>query len=133
MPFLQLDVPGPLPLAARRRIAEALGACYAETMQTQRHIPSITVRENDGGPWRWENGELREVAVLMCDVRRGRTSEHRESAMRALATLVAHELGLELDRVVVEFTQHDHHEMFRYGRIAEAWTAAEADEITRRR
>jgi phenylpyruvate tautomerase PptA (4-oxalocrotonate tautomerase family) len=127
VPFLQLDVPGPLTMAQKRHLAEALGACYAETMQTQRHIPSIAVRCNDGGPWRWEEGALHEVAVLMCDVRRGRSSEHRARAMHTLATLVADELGIDPLRVVVEFTQHDHDEMFRYGRIAEAWTVAEAE------
>ena len=127
MPFLQLDVPWPVAIADRRRIAAAIGACYAETMQTRRSIPAVAVRCNDGGPWRWEDGELREVAVLMCDVRRGRTAEQRERAAHTLATLVAGELDVDLLRVVVEFTQHDHDEMFRYGRMAEAWTVAEAE------
>ena len=127
MPFLQLDVPGALTIVRRRHIAEAIGACYADTMQTQRRIPSVVVRCNDAGPWRWENGALREVAVLMCDVRRGRSAEQREAAMRALATLIARELQLDVLRVVVEFTQHDHDEMFRYGRLADAWSVDEAE------
>jgi len=127
MPFLQLDVPGQLTIDRKRRLAEAIGTCYAEAMMTGRHIPAVAVRGNDGGPWRWEHGALREVVVLMCDVRRGRDDAQREHAARALATLVAHELGLDLLRVVVEFTQHDHDEMFRYGQIAPGWTAAEAE------
>jgi phenylpyruvate tautomerase PptA (4-oxalocrotonate tautomerase family) len=126
MPFLQLDVPGSLDPAAKARLAEALGLCYAETMETSRAIPSVVVRSNDGGPWRWEDGALREVAVLMCDGRRGRGREQREHACRELAALIARELGIDAMRVVVEFTQHDADEMFRYGALAPEWSAAEA-------
>jgi hypothetical protein len=119
MPFLQLDIPGHVDVLTRRRIAGLVGRCYADTMHVQRRVPAVAVRCNDGGPWRWEDGEMREVVVLMCDIRRGRTDEQREHAARTLATLIAHELHVDLLRVVVEFTQHDADEMFRYGRIAE--------------
>jgi phenylpyruvate tautomerase PptA (4-oxalocrotonate tautomerase family) len=126
MPYLQLDVPGSLEPAAKAKLASAIGACYAEMMETNRSIPSVVVRGNDGGPWRWEDGELREVAVLMCDGRRGRGREQREHACRRLAELIAAQLGMDFMRVVVEFTQHDADEMFRYGALAPEWSAAEA-------
>ena len=126
MPYLQLDIPGHLDDTAKRRLAGKLAVVYAETMATQRHIPSVVVRENDGGPWRWEDGDLRDVAVLMCDGRRGRGREQRENASRELAQVVAEALGLDPLRVVVEFTQHDADEMFRYGALAPEWTPEEA-------
>lgn len=127
VPYLQLDVPGRHDEALKRRLASAIGACYAEAMQTGRHIPAVVVRDcADGGPWRWEDGELREVAVLMCDIRRGRDRARREAAARRLAELVATELGLPHARVVVEFTQHEASEMYRYGALAPEWTPDEA-------
>lgn len=127
MPYLQLDVPGRHDEALKRRLASALGVCYAEAMQTGRHIPAVLVRDGgDGGPWRWEDGELREVAVLMCDVRRGRDRVQRETAARRLAALVAAELGIAERSVVVEFTQHEASEMYRYGALAPEWSPDEA-------
>ncbi len=122
MPYLQLDIPGRLDVMTRRRLAGAIGQCYARTMETKRTVPAVSITCHDGGPWRWENGELREVIALLCDVRRGRTPEQRAQAATELAHLIAHELQVDLLRVVVEFTQHDADEMFRYGRIAEPAT-----------
>lgn len=127
MPYLQLDLPQGLDSTKTQQLARALAECYAQRMQTQASIPAVCVRHAaGGGPYRLEDGTLREVAVLMCDVRQGRDAARREDAARALAALVAAATGLDSLRVVVEFTQHDPSEMFRYGAMAPAWDPGEA-------
>jgi phenylpyruvate tautomerase PptA (4-oxalocrotonate tautomerase family) len=128
MPYLQLDVPAPLDAATKRGLAEAIGERYAAVMETGRHIPSICIRDaGEGGPFRYQDGALADVAVLMCDVRRGRDAAQRERLARDLVVLIARATRLPEQQIVVEFTQHEPSEMFRYGALAPEWDAAEAE------
>ena len=127
MPYLQLDVPVPLDVATKRALAEAIGERYAAVMETGRHIPSIVVRDGGCGPLRFQDGELRDVAVIMCDVRRGRDAARRERLARDLVTLIARATELPEMQIVVEFTQHEPSEMFRYGALAPEWDSTEAE------
>ena len=128
MPYLQLDVPAPLDAETKRRLAEAIGERYAAVMETGRHIPSICIRDaGGGGPFRYQDGALREVAVIMCDVRRGRDAAQRERLARDLVALIARATQLPELQIVVEFTQHEPSEMFRYGALAPEWDSAEAE------
>ena len=128
MPYLQLDLPRPISPAQKQRLARALAERYAELMETAQHIPAVCIRDTPhGGPFRLEDGTMREVAVLMCDVRRGRDADQRERAARGLIELIAGETGIDPLRVVVEFTQHEATEMFRYGAFAPEWQSDEAN------
>jgi len=128
MPYLQLDLPGRLDDEAKRGLAEAIGERYAAVMETGRHIPSICIRDaGEGGPFRYQDGALADVAVLMCDVRRGRDAAQRERLARDLVALIARATRLPEQQIVVEFTQHEPSEMFRYGALAPEWDAAEAE------
>ena len=128
MPYLQLDVPAPLDIATKRALAEAIGERYAAVMETGRHIPAIVIRDGaGGGPLRFGDGELRDVAVIMCDVRRGRDAARRERLARDLVALIVRATRLPEMQIVVEFTQHEPSEMFRYGALAPEWDSTEAE------
>jgi len=118
----------PLDAETKRRRAEAIGERYAAVMETGRNIPAIVIRDaGGGGPYRYQDGALRDVAVIMCDVRRGRDAAQRERLARDLVALIAGETQLPELQIVVEFTQHEPSEMFRYGAIAPEWESAEAE------
>lgn len=127
MPYLQVDLPAPASEAAKARFARRLAAIYAEAMETQPHIPSIAFRELGAGNLvRLQDGELRAVLVIMCDIRRGRPAGQREALARTIASEAAAAFDIDALQVVVEFTQHTPDEMFRYGKIAPEWSPGEA-------
>ena len=128
VPFLQIDLPKTYANDVKARFARELAALYARMMETQSHVPSIAFRElGPGNLVRLQDGALRDVAVVMCDIRRGRDAARREALAREICALVAASFALDALQVVVEFTQHASDEMFRYGDIAPEWSAAERD------
>jgi phenylpyruvate tautomerase PptA (4-oxalocrotonate tautomerase family) len=127
VPYLQVDLPAPASLEAKHAFARRLAALYAEAMETAAHIPAIAFRElGPGNLVRLQDGELRAVVVVMCDIRRGRPPAQREALARAIARDAAATFAVDERQVVVEFTQHTPDEMFRYGNIAPEWSPDEA-------
>ena len=127
MPYLQVDLPAPASAVAKADFARELALLYAAAMETAAHIPAIAFRELGAGNLvRLQDGELRAVAVIMCDIRRGRPPEQREKLARDIATAAAAAFDIDFLQVVVEFTQHSPDEMFRYGKIAPEWSPEEA-------
>jgi hypothetical protein len=111
----------------KRRFAQRLAELYAEAMLTQPHIPSIAFRElGEGNLVRLQDGVLKPVLVVMCDIRRGREPAVREALARAIAAECASAFAIEERQVVIEFTQHSPDEMFRYGSMAPEWSPVEA-------
>jgi phenylpyruvate tautomerase PptA (4-oxalocrotonate tautomerase family) len=98
-------------------------------MQTTPGMVSVAIRElPEGSLWSCTDGEPEPGAVLICDIRRGRSAEQRAALAQALVEVCAEMLKLRSDRLPVEFTQHAGDEMFRAGRgWARDWTPAEAD------
>jgi phenylpyruvate tautomerase PptA (4-oxalocrotonate tautomerase family) len=128
MPYLQLDVNGSHAIDAKRRLAQELSATYADMMKVDARRISIAIRElGDGGVWRFVDGEAVPVAVLMCDIRRGRTPELRMELAKKLTGLCIAHLGLPPDSVNVEFTQHTGDEMYHptLGGYSPEWSADE--------
>jgi phenylpyruvate tautomerase PptA (4-oxalocrotonate tautomerase family) len=126
VPYLQIDLPAPASAEAKAAFARRLAALYAEAMETGSHIPSIAFRELGAGNLiRLQDGELRAVLVVMCDIRRGRPPGQREALARAIAHEAAAAFAIDAHQVVVEFTQHTPDEMFRYGAIAPEWSPNE--------
>ena len=80
MPSLQLDVPAAYDAATTRELARRLGAVYAEVMGARADLVTVVVRE--ASVWRCTDGEPEPGALLMCDVRRGRSAEVRSAALR---------------------------------------------------
>jgi phenylpyruvate tautomerase PptA (4-oxalocrotonate tautomerase family) len=129
VPYLQIDVPNRYPLAQKQRLAKRLGEVYAETMQASVRRISIAIRElADGGIWRCTEGEPYQAALLMCDIRRGRPAEQRARLAQALIDACVEILGLRVDQINVEFTQHAGDEMFHplFGGLSDEWAIGEA-------
>lgn len=129
MPYQQIDVPNPYPFAQKQQLAKRLGEIYAEIMQANVKRISIAIRELvDGGIWRCTESEPYQAALLMCDIRRGRPAEQRARLAQALVDACVEILGLRIDQVNVEFTQHAGDEMFHpmLGGLSDDWAAGEA-------
>ena len=126
MPYLQLDVAARYPTDVKRTLAGRLGDLYAEIMQTKPARVSVGFRElSEGSLWRCGDGEPEPAALLMCDIRRGRSAEQRARLAQALVDACVESLGLRSDRLAVEFTQHSGDEMYRDGQLSTDWTADE--------
>lgn len=131
MPYLQLDVNGPCAVADKRKLAASMSQTYARMMSVDIRRISVAVREaGDGGIWRIaaDGEEPTTVSVLMLDIRKGRSAELRMAVAQALCAHCVEILGLQEDRLNVEFTQHDGDEMYHpaLGGYSPDWTADEA-------
>jgi len=113
MPYLQLDVNGQYPAEDKQRLASRLCETYAEMMDLEIERITVAIRElGDGAIWRVLEGELKPVSMLMCDIRRGRSAEHRMRVAQALCQECIEILGLRRECLNVEFTQHAGDEMY---------------------
>jgi phenylpyruvate tautomerase PptA (4-oxalocrotonate tautomerase family) len=115
MPYLQLDLNGHYPLAARQRLAGEMSATYARMMAVDIRRISVAFRElGEGNVWRVADFGADPVpaAVMMLDMRRGRSAEQRMEVAKALCAHCVEILGLREDRLNVEFTQHSGDEMY---------------------
>ncbi|KAA0116268.1 tautomerase [Methylobacterium sp. P1-11] len=115
MPYLQLDVIGPHPVASKKRLAAQMSRTYAEMMAVDIRRISVAIRElGEGGVWRMPEvgGEPVPVSVMMLDIRKGRSAELRMEVAKALCAHCIEILGLHKDRLNVEFTQHSGDEMY---------------------
>lgn len=132
MPYLQLDVNGRHPAAAKQRLARRMCESYARLMQVDIRRISVAIREcGDDAIWRITEGPGAEpvpVSVLMLDIRRGRPPGQRMEVARELIQLCVDELGLAEDRLNVEFTQHPGDEMYHptLGGFSPEWSGGEA-------
>lgn len=125
--YLQLDVPNH-PVDVKRRLAQRFGVIFAPT--TPDYVTVAFHELAEGGVWRCGDGEPEPAAMLTCDMRRGRPPEQRAALAQALIDACVDTLGLQSDRVGVEFTQHTGDELFRVGRgMAPDWTPAEAKSL----
>ena len=115
MPYLQLDVNAPYPAAQKRELAKAMSETYARLMSVDIRRISVAIRElGEGGVWRCAEpgGDPVPVSVMMLDIRRGRPPELRMAVAKALCRHCVDILGLEENRLNVEFTQHAGDEMY---------------------
>jgi phenylpyruvate tautomerase PptA (4-oxalocrotonate tautomerase family) len=128
VPFLHLDLP--LAVPDRRRLAERLARLYAEVMQTYPERVTVAFRElGEAGVLRLgPGGAMEPVAMVQCDIRRGRPPEQRARLGAAVAALLAEELGWPPERTILEFTQHPGDEVWRVSGLGNDWTPVEADQ-----
>ena len=128
MPSLQFDLPLHLDVDAKKSLARQIGALYAEVMQVRADLVSVSVHDlGPGGVWRCTDDQPEPAALVMCDVRAGRSAETRARLARRIVEVCAAVCGLEPDRVKVEFTQHPGNEMFHphLGGFNEDWRPGE--------
>ncbi len=115
MPYLQLDLNEPYSVAKKREIAKAMSETYARLMSVDIRRISVAIRElGEGGVWRCTDtgGDPEPVSVMMLDIRRGRSAELRMKVAKALCRHCVDILGLDENRLNVEFTQHSGDEMY---------------------
>jgi phenylpyruvate tautomerase PptA (4-oxalocrotonate tautomerase family) len=130
MPYLQLDVNDHYSVDDKRRLALKMSETYARMMSVDVRRISVAIRElGEGGVWRIPEAgeEPTPVAVMMLDVRKGRTPELRMDVAKALCAHCIDILGLREDRLNVEFTQHSGDEMYHpaLGGYSPEWTPGE--------
>ena len=128
MPSLQLDVNASYPTERKRELAQRLGATYAQIMRTRPETITVAVHAHgEGNVWRCTDEEPISSSLLMCDIRRGRSTTTRERLSRALLQVCAETLGLDPQRIKIEYTQHAGDEMFhpQLGGFNRDWTAEE--------
>lgn len=131
MPYLQLDVNGSYSLSDKKRLAAAMSETYARMMSVDIRRISVAIRElGEGGVWRIPEvgAEPTVVALLMLDIRKGRSAALRMDVAKALCGHCIDILGLREDRLNVEFTQHDGDEMYHptLGGYSPDWKPDEA-------
>jgi hypothetical protein len=135
MPYLHLDVPAHYPLTVKRDLAQRLGGLYGKIMETSSDLVDVSIRElGEGGVWHCSAGGPEPTAVLSCEIRRGRPPEQRERLGEALHGACVEILGLNPERLSVEFTQHAGDEIYLkvmndgvlQGGLGADWTPAEA-------
>ena len=128
MPYLQLDLNEHYPTADKRKLARAMSETYARMMSVDIRRISVAIRElGDGGVWRCveAGGDPVPVSVMMLDIRRGRPPELRMEVAKALCRHCVDILGLDENRLNVEFTQHSGDEMYHpaLGGYSPEWQA----------
>ena len=113
MPSLQLDVPATYDIATKRLLAKRFGEVYSAVMQTRPDIITISIHDlGEGAVWRCGEDDPQPHALLMCDVRQGRSVDTRAELARQLIGVCQEVLGWDPHRIKVEFTQHSGDEMY---------------------
>jgi len=115
LPYLQLDLNGRFGAEDKKRLAAAMCETYSRMMSVDIRRITIAIRElGEGAVWRVaEVGrEPVPVSMLMLDIRQGRPLEKRKAVADALCAHCIEILGIERDRLNVEFTQHPGEDMY---------------------
>ena len=132
MPYLQLDTPFSYSVEDKQRLAKKLGEIYSRTMNSNINRLTVAIRElGEGGIWRCGEGNPRPANLLMCDIRRGRTAEHRAELAKQLIDACIEIVGLREDNLNLEFTQHSGDEMYHtmYGGLSDDWNPDQPDQL----
>jgi hypothetical protein len=108
-------VTGHYAVAEKKLLAARMSETYATMMSVDIRRISVAIRElGEGGVWRIPEvgGEPVPVSVMMLDIRSGRPPDLRMTVAQALCALCVDILGLDANRLNVEFTQHSGDEMY---------------------
>jgi phenylpyruvate tautomerase PptA (4-oxalocrotonate tautomerase family) len=130
MPYLQLDVNEHYPVEKKKLLAARMTETYARMMSVDIRRISVAIRElGEGGVWRVAEAGMEPVPVsmLMLDIRKGRSPEQRMEVAQALCAHCIEILGLQKNRLNVEFTQHSGDEMYHpaLGGYSPEWAPGE--------
>jgi phenylpyruvate tautomerase PptA (4-oxalocrotonate tautomerase family) len=128
MPYIQLDVNKQYPAQVKQQFAQRVGEAFARLMIADVRRVTVAIREvGEGAIWRCTLDEPVPAALLMCDIRRGRTPQQRAALASALLNICTELLELEANAVNVEFTQHAGDEMYHpaMGGLSEDWNINE--------
>jgi hypothetical protein len=133
MPFVQVHTSRKLSNDARRTLGFELAKAYGDHMLTNHRIVNV------GFVW-YAAGDLarydalddapREMTIVTCDVRSGRSPEVLEDLGRALTMTCAIGLDIEEARIAVYLTEHPAYQIHRDGGRAPDWSPAEHTEAS---
>lgn len=129
MPYLQLEVIKAYPASTKQYLAKRIGEIYSQIMKSDIRRLTVSIRElGEGSVWRCGNDAPTPGALLMCDIRAGRSKELRSELAKTLIAVCNEILELEVNQLNVEFTQHSGDEMYHQwmGRLSDDWSPEEA-------
>ena len=127
MPYLHLNLAKTYPSETKRELATRLCHLYADVMQTQLWRPNVGIAElGEDNLFHLGEDGLESIAMVLVEIRRGRSVDLRLELGRRIVDICAEALGVSKRTVFVEFTVHTGDELLRDGRWAGEWTAAEA-------
>ncbi|NDL60068.1 tautomerase family protein [Phytoactinopolyspora mesophila] len=133
MPSIQIDLPLSVTPSAKQALAQRFGAIYAETMQVSMDLLTVSVHDlGDGGVWRChQSSPPTPSALIMCDIRRGRSVETKATLAQSLIDTLVEMCDLNSLWVKVEFTQHSGEDMFHphLGGFNVEWSGDERVEL----
>jgi phenylpyruvate tautomerase PptA (4-oxalocrotonate tautomerase family) len=132
MPYLQLDTPFKHSAEDKQKLAKRFGEIYSIEMSANINRLTVAIRElGESGCWRCGDGAPYPAAILMCDIREGRSAEKREDLAWKLVRACQDILGFTDMNINLEFTQHRGDEMFhtRSGGLSDDWRPGEADKF----
>jgi phenylpyruvate tautomerase PptA (4-oxalocrotonate tautomerase family) len=114
MPSIQIDLPVTSTPSRKRDLAQRVGTLYADIMQVGKDLLTVSVHDlGEGGVWRChESGAPTPSALIMCDIRKGRSAGTRARLAQALIDATVDLYDLDRLWVKVEFTQHAGDEMY---------------------
>lgn len=115
MPYLQLDTHQSFSVETKKILAKRMAVTYSEMMSVDIRRITVSIRElGDGGVWRITEvgSDPIPVSIMMLDIREGRSAEMRMSVAKALCALCIELLGIDENKLNVEFTQHTGDEMY---------------------
>jgi phenylpyruvate tautomerase PptA (4-oxalocrotonate tautomerase family) len=128
MPYLQIEVNKEYPVSTKKLLAKHMGEAYAKIMQTNAGRITVSIKTlGEGSIWRCSESEPTPGAILMCDVRAGRSKEVRAELSRSLIEICNEILELGTNELNIEFTQHSGDEMYHQilGDFSEDWSSQE--------
>jgi phenylpyruvate tautomerase PptA (4-oxalocrotonate tautomerase family) len=129
MPFVIVNTSRRPEASVRRALGTDLAKAYGEHMQTTHRIVNVGFsfyEADDIARYDAAGDAAREMTVLTCDVRAGRSPEAIESLGRAFTELCAHHLSIDPLRVAVYVNEHPAYQIHRDGGRAPEWSADEA-------
>lgn len=132
MPYLQLEVNNDYPLPIKKELAKRIGAAYSSIMNAAPNRITVSIRSlGSGSVWRCSDADPGPGAVLMCDIRAGRSKEVRAELARVLINIINELLELETNQLNIEFTQHTGDEMYhqRMGGFSADWAPGEEVDV----
>ena len=113
MPSLQLFALPAYPAGVKRALATQLGDTYATVMETPLRTITVAIPDTGAdGVWRCGEQGAEPAALLMCDIRSGRSVERRARLARQLIADCHAIAGIDPERIKIEFTQHSGDEMY---------------------
>lgn len=128
MPYIQIEVTRHYPAETKKHLAKKIGEVYSKIMQASVKRITVTIRElGEGSIWRCTEDDPAPAAIMMCDIRVGRTKETREVLSKKLIEICNEVLELEVNQLNIEFTQHSGDEMYHQwmGRLSNDWSEDE--------